>query len=509
MADPRVARSSYLKERRKQIPKLKYRNYSTEPSSQVNENSFYTSSTDTESSRISSPTDPQFNESIRSSHHPPSIPPRTSSDSRRHAKSKLQHEQQSVLSESKSTKSKKSSVLRFFTVKEPSAQALLDYQESILKHQAAPNGKVKIAGLPMVSSKQLPPEVPKVNSKWDGVPEIVKERGKSERTSKRRYTQPLKAAIGLFPNKSDTRRDSSDPFAKGSYTSSKSVASLISSSSASTYGEDFSHLASLVNIGRRFDKQPNTMEFPPILQHVPPKDMPQDIAVPKNIARIKSQKKPPKIKPVSPSTSREDSAENYKFLDLSLPGSKPIPRSPTLSTPVRNKSFRISQKPRAKLLPTFDSLQSTSTTDSEIKTTVLEIHSTNDPYDQSSSKSSTPSSISTPLEARRRARLAVLERYEPLHQDHGDEADDTHTQLYSRPVVRTLNSLDLPHGQLPVNIGPGIDEHISPLSAAFPGGDAKRSPRLTVNHMEERDGHGDMHSVSSRDRNVAPWDYSP
>ena len=69
-----------------------------------------------------------------------------------------------------------------FGAKEPSAQALADYQKQLMKQG---NGRVTAVGLPGVSSAKLPPTVPKTNSKWDGVPQAVKEKEKHHEKPKR------------------------------------------------------------------------------------------------------------------------------------------------------------------------------------------------------------------------------------------------------------------------------------------------------------------------------------
>jgi hypothetical protein len=68
---------------------------------------------------------------------------------------------------------KSSSIFGFLKTKEPSTQAFKEYQEAIRKQ--AGNGRLTVVGMPMVSSAKLPAKVPKVNSKWDGVPEVLKE----------------------------------------------------------------------------------------------------------------------------------------------------------------------------------------------------------------------------------------------------------------------------------------------------------------------------------------------
>lgn len=64
-----------------------------------------------------------------------------------------------------------------FSVKEPSAQALQDYQRHLMKQGG---GRVSAVGMPGVSSAKLPATVPKVNSKWDGVPQTLKEKEKEK-----------------------------------------------------------------------------------------------------------------------------------------------------------------------------------------------------------------------------------------------------------------------------------------------------------------------------------------
>ncbi|KAL9130756.1 MAG: hypothetical protein Q9217_001152 [Psora testacea] len=66
------------------------------------------------------------------------------------------------------------------TVKEPSARALADYEKQLMKQRTVKAGRLNAVGLPGVSSATLPPEVPKVNSKWDGVPHPLKEKDKKK-----------------------------------------------------------------------------------------------------------------------------------------------------------------------------------------------------------------------------------------------------------------------------------------------------------------------------------------
>jgi len=73
-------------------------------------------------------------------------------------------------------KKKKNGMLGFLTLKEPTNMALEEFAEAQRKKMQEKGGSVSIASgaLSGVSSKKLPDHVPKVNSKWDGLPENAK-----------------------------------------------------------------------------------------------------------------------------------------------------------------------------------------------------------------------------------------------------------------------------------------------------------------------------------------------
>ncbi|MCJ1333688.1 hypothetical protein MMC10_010388 [Thelotrema lepadinum] len=85
-------------------------------------------------------------------------------------------------SSSKKSQKRKNSLFSFLSVKEPSSQALHEYEEMLRKQQNNPSGRVTAVGMPMTAASQLPAHVPKVNSKWDGVPKAIhrKERNKND-----------------------------------------------------------------------------------------------------------------------------------------------------------------------------------------------------------------------------------------------------------------------------------------------------------------------------------------
>lgn len=76
---------------------------------------------------------------------------------------------------------KKSSILTGFFSKEPTISALAQVEVDLInRHGAATSHTV-----PHVSSRKMPEHVPKVNSKWDGIPETVKMREREDKERKR------------------------------------------------------------------------------------------------------------------------------------------------------------------------------------------------------------------------------------------------------------------------------------------------------------------------------------
>jgi hypothetical protein len=89
-------------------------------------------------------------------------------------------------SRSSSKKKKKSGVLGFLSLKEPSQDAFKQYAEAQRKREAekgTPSPSSSYRPMSSYSAKKLPKDIPKVNSKWDGVPESVKNRYPKSTTS--------------------------------------------------------------------------------------------------------------------------------------------------------------------------------------------------------------------------------------------------------------------------------------------------------------------------------------
>ena len=76
---------------------------------------------------------------------------------------------------------KKNSFLSGLFTKEPTIMALAQVEADL----KAKHGAATPQAVPHVSARKLPDHVPKVNSKWDGVPEVLKQREREEKQRKR------------------------------------------------------------------------------------------------------------------------------------------------------------------------------------------------------------------------------------------------------------------------------------------------------------------------------------
>jgi len=80
---------------------------------------------------------------------------------------------------------KKNSFLSGLFAKEPTLAALAQVEADL----KAKHGAATPQAVPDVSARKLPDHVPKVNSKWDGVPEVVKQHEREEKRRKRMSQQ--------------------------------------------------------------------------------------------------------------------------------------------------------------------------------------------------------------------------------------------------------------------------------------------------------------------------------
>lgn len=86
-------------------------------------------------------------------------------------------------SKKKKKKKTKSGLAHFFTTKEPSTSAFADYQDE--QRRLTARKPSAVGSFPNVSQQKLPSHVPKVNSKWDGLPNNRRDATASEGSSGR------------------------------------------------------------------------------------------------------------------------------------------------------------------------------------------------------------------------------------------------------------------------------------------------------------------------------------
>ncbi|KAF2750675.1 hypothetical protein M011DRAFT_523665 [Sporormia fimetaria CBS 119925] len=113
-------------------------------------------------------------------------------------------------------KKKASAVRSFFTAREPSHLALEEYTKQQLKQAQEGKRPSAIAGLP---NQKLPAHVPKVNSKWDGMPEALKKRDSNMKcrsvSSQSDLTQPTVNSSSSSDSSSRARSGRWQPFRTG------------------------------------------------------------------------------------------------------------------------------------------------------------------------------------------------------------------------------------------------------------------------------------------------------
>lgn len=152
------------------LPRLSYRISSCDAQSVSSASTEFTTST-----ASTTPTSPLHSDFCPSPRSPasdmslPSSPRQSSFVSSSKASSNLTKKRSKVLS-------------GLFGAKEPSAQALQNYERQLMKQG---RGRVTPVGMPGVSSAKLPATVPRVNSKWDGVPRTLKEKEKQSDATRR------------------------------------------------------------------------------------------------------------------------------------------------------------------------------------------------------------------------------------------------------------------------------------------------------------------------------------
>lgn len=101
-----------------------------------------------------------------------------------------------------SGKRKSGGVLGFLTLKEPSTSALEEFAENERRRMTAQKGSKMLSG---VSTQKLPSNVPKVNSKWNGLPESTQRRTTGKESSPRHSQVSLASRHSGHSESSQTR----------------------------------------------------------------------------------------------------------------------------------------------------------------------------------------------------------------------------------------------------------------------------------------------------------------
>ncbi len=173
-------------------------------------------------------------------------------------------------------------------------------------------GRVTAVGMPGVSSAKLPAKVPKVNSKWDGVPQTLKEKDKEK---DKHHDAARQSMPGVSRQLGTSRSDGSDHRATSTADSSKKRLSRGTLGGMSTQSGSSNYLAELYGwetisshsgsstINFSAEHRPSTARSAPPLQ--------QDSSFPPHLSR------PPAI--------------HFPSTDLSLPSPIGSPDPPSLS----------------------------------------------------------------------------------------------------------------------------------------------------------------------------------
>ena len=155
------------------VPKLAVRNRTGTQSSNGSNNASQTGSSQS-STRTASPRRDRGTSDASQRSKPSSMETGTRKSGSSHGKQPQQQQQQAK-------DKKKGGVLGFLTLKEPSTNALEQFAAEQKKAAAVKTGRATAVGLTSVSQQKLPEHVPKVNSKWDGLPEDARKKLEHQR----------------------------------------------------------------------------------------------------------------------------------------------------------------------------------------------------------------------------------------------------------------------------------------------------------------------------------------
>lgn len=446
------------------IPKLLFRNASSEDSSHAARGSVSSVSTAQTAETSTAPPSP-----LQSEQSPTMISPRLPSGTPSPRAMSLSASTGSPGTPTKASKKKRSSFFGFLTVKEPSAQAFLDYQEHVRKQAQTHKGRITAIGMPGVSSAKLPSTVPKANSRWDGVPQAVKEKQKEKEATNR---QPAASAGRSFiagisgmtqAVSSHPRRSSSTLSSQGSRGNPGTGSSIFSGESASQSSIGSKSGWENASISSGSDTR--------------------DFAFSTHTQSLKSP-----------------SATTLPEITLSLPSDVPIP-PPILNTDRRETSTSVEHSPilpRHDASPSLPALNSTRSAPSAspppIAITAYEATTAWKNKDDTSKITIIPSRASEAKVLIKSSGADVLGppatvRKKPKAQPFlTGEVESVHILTYDQPPSVLKRETIRPESQGPAR---------PPMSSYFPNAEAEigRRPR-------HRPGLG----MSTRNKNVAPWE---
>ena len=274
-------------------------------------------------------------------------------------------------------KKKTSSVLGLgiFTFKDPSIAAMEELAQNHKKQSNSKGGRNLPLGMPVTSSQKLPDSVPRVNSKWDGLPHqavvknkespIRRDSGFSSRipfrlqthsvaTSTNKssaYSEPTDsplASSNVLPDDDDNKRREfpwPPPWATKNYstTTPSSSANTATTSSPSTYGSPLEQRKPrFIPQNRPFDS--NLPLIPTVSALVdellPP--LPEHVVSPQSILSLRAP----------PASLMDRRAPSPLTDDTIGPGTRPALHRPVLESPRQNERSRkqaLEQASRAKV----------------------------------------------------------------------------------------------------------------------------------------------------------------
>ncbi|KAF2187819.1 hypothetical protein K469DRAFT_628857 [Zopfia rhizophila CBS 207.26] len=317
------------------IPKLAYRN--RVPDDQTSFSSAVTSGSETQSTLR-----PLDHHSSTSTSTSTSSPIRSSFDTRNVTSPNLASDVSTESPPKIQKKKKTNPVLGFLTLKEPSQSAFEHFAEQQRKQAVEKGGKRSPVGLPGISPQKLPSKVPKVNSKWDGVPESQKTRGSMARKRDSALTHVHKRLSGvadgsIFSFSSDDSHNPPNSLASSANSIShvQRNSSLSSStSSAENQRKDSGPSVTTPEKAYVAMSSPSTASLPEITYFFP------DNPNPSGILPGSSQKIATQNPPLAPSTIETDANRPKPIHIQALDGfvDDNLAKSPTLAEPPAHNS---------------------------------------------------------------------------------------------------------------------------------------------------------------------------